>query len=99
MKNKERKPAPSFVGVEELAKAADLGMGDVKRVFSAIVLLIRKHGEVRIRGFGRFTARDYAERTLMLGDEEVHVEARKVLHFNSSKQANKALSAHSGSKS
>jgi nucleoid DNA-binding protein len=90
------KNAPKYVGVEEVAKTADLSMGEVKKVFSAIVLLLRKHPEVRVRGFGRFTSKEYKARTLRLNDSLIDVRAHRVLHFNSSRQANKALSAAGG---
>lgn len=85
-----------FVGVEEISKASDMSMSEVKRIFSAIVLLLRKHGEVRIRGFGRFSSKQYGARTLRLNEKLINVPPHRVLHFNSSKQANKALSANMG---
>jgi nucleoid DNA-binding protein len=77
--------------IPEIARISGLKQADVKRVFSAMILLLRKSGEIRIPRFGKFTVRDFKARTLILNNEEVPVGDRKILHFNSSPVANKAL--------
>jgi nucleoid DNA-binding protein len=86
-----------YVGVREIARTSGVTMAEINRVFSAVVLLVRKHGEVRVRGFGRFTPREYQARQIILNGKTIEVEEHRVLHFNSSKQANRMLSVKGAS--
>ncbi len=87
---------PSHAGVPEIARMTGLTPTQIRRVFSAIVLLIRKHGGCKIRSFGRFRARHFKARTLCLKGVPVHVPEKILLHFNSSPSVTIALTAPGG---
>jgi nucleoid DNA-binding protein len=93
---KIKKNDPTHAGVPEIARMTGISPTEIRRIFSAIVLLIRKHGGVKIRSFGRFRARHFKARTLHLNGRDVRVPEKILLHFNSSSVVTEALTAPGG---